>query len=107
MADIRLKKITVEPNQSPLVIQQGDIKILFLKSALLAINLSLVILGFIGMATASAHWRYAAPLYLIIIYKAIIHTLVFSCVRYQIPVMPYVLIFAVIGARRVMGYKAI
>ena len=27
MADIRLKKITVEPNQSPLVIQRGDISI--------------------------------------------------------------------------------
>ena len=45
MADIRLKKITVEPNQSPLVIQQGDINITSTTASTSVLNGALVVNG--------------------------------------------------------------
>ena len=45
MADIRLKKITVEPNQSPLVIQRGDINITSTTASTSVLNGALVVNG--------------------------------------------------------------
>ena len=45
MADIRLKKITVESNQSPLVIQRGDINITSTTASTSVLNGALVVNG--------------------------------------------------------------
>jgi hypothetical protein len=51
MADIRLKKITVEPNQSPLVIQGGDISITNTTASTSVLDGALVLNGGISVNT--------------------------------------------------------
>jgi hypothetical protein len=52
MADIRLKKVTVEPNGSPLIIQHGDLKISNTTISSSAVNGALLIEGGIGINTS-------------------------------------------------------
>jgi hypothetical protein len=52
MADIRLKKVTVEPNGSPLIIQYGDLKISNTTVSSSAINGALLIEGGVGIKTS-------------------------------------------------------
>jgi fibronectin-binding autotransporter adhesin len=52
MADIRLKKVTVEPNGSPLIIQYGDLKISNSTVSSSAIDGALLIEGGIGIKTS-------------------------------------------------------
>lgn len=51
------------------------------------------------------NWRNKLPLLSIVLYFTIIHTLLFAIPRYRIPIMPYVLIFAVVGFLRLLDRK--
>lgn len=51
------------------------------------------------------NWRDKLPLLAIILYFTIMHTLLFAIPRYRLPIMPYVLIFAVVGFLRILDWK--
>ena len=77
---------------------EGDAAVLLSKAALLALNLAL-------LATAAAGWyrrRHAPnswlPLLMIIGYVNLVHTVLFSTSRYQIPIIPMVAVLAACAA---------
>ena len=51
------------------------------------------------------NWRDKLPMLAIISYFTIIHTLIFAIPRFRLPIMPYVLIFAVVGFLRILDWK--
>jgi hypothetical protein len=53
MADIRLKKITVEPGQSPLIVQNGDVRLTSTTSSYSLVTGALLIDGGVGISSSS------------------------------------------------------
>lgn len=86
-------------NQS---IQLHYYKVFLLKIILLIINIGLLIIGLVGFFIEKKSWRLFLPVILLIIYKTIFHMAFPATPRYQIPVMPFVLIFSAIGIVRII-----
>jgi len=51
------------------------------------------------------NWRDKLPILTIIFYFTIMYTLVFAIPRYRLPIMPYVLIFAVAGFLQILDLR--
>ena len=72
----------------------GDVAVLAMKTVLLIVNMALIALGFAGMYAERASWQTWFPLVLVIGFITFVHVVLFSTSRYQIPVMPLVLVLA-------------
>ena len=81
-------------------IQSRNYKIFFQKAIFFAINMGLILLGFFGIFLARKRWKAAFLLLSIIIYKVFLHMLLYSAPRYQIPIMPFMLVFTAVALER-------
>jgi len=74
----------------------GNLWVFLPKFLLLLLNLFLILSGFYGIfLSIKRHLNLCLILTLVIAYKAILHTILFSAPRYQLLVMPYMIILAV------------
>ena len=75
------------------------------KIALLLLNLGVVLLGVLGgylaFSAGAVDVRQASVLTVPIAVKTMIHTLLFAVARYQIPILPFLMIFAAYACWRV------
>ncbi len=78
-------------------ISRGKFGIVVIKLFLLGINFFLLFLAIFGAIVRRARLGDLVFILIPILYVAAIHTIFFGTVRYQIPVMPFILIFSVIG----------
>lgn len=72
----------------------GDVVVLVAKALLLIVNMVLIALGFAGMYAERASWQAWFPLILAIGFINLVHVVLFSTSRYQVPIMPLVLVLA-------------
>lgn len=72
----------------------GHVGVVAVKALLLMINMLLVGLGLAGIYVARALWRAWLPLMIVIGFINGVHVVLFSTSRYQVPVMPLVLVLA-------------
>lgn len=83
---------------------QGLIKkhplIFFLKTFVLVLSVLIFLFAIGGIFLSRQELMNAAPLLWIIIYFAVLHTLVYSSTRLGLPVVPYLIIFAVVFCHR-------
>lgn len=77
--------------------RDGQYLRLLIKGMLLGINLLLLALAGLGLAAGRRAWRTWLILAVPFAYTALVHTFLFSTPRYQIPIMPHILIFAAMG----------
>ncbi|MBI3090342.1 MAG: glycosyltransferase family 39 protein [Candidatus Tectomicrobia bacterium] len=70
---------------------------LLIKGMLLGINLFLLALAGVGLVAGRGAWRTWLILAVPFAYTALVHTFLFSTSRYQIPIMPQVLMFSALG----------
>ena len=75
-------------------LENGDVAVLSAKALLLSVNMVLIALGFAGMYARRASWQAWFPLILVIGVINSVHVVLFSTSRYQIPIMPLVLVLA-------------
>jgi len=69
-----------------------------IKLGITAIYFSMLLLAVWGVwGGLKENWRDKLPMLAIISYFTIMHTLIFAIPRFRLPIMPYVLIFAVVG----------
>lgn len=80
----------------------GDVAVLVAKTLLLIVNMVLIALGFAGMYTERASWQAWFPLVLVIGFINFAHVVLFSTSRYQIPIIPLVLVLAAPVAHRLV-----
>ena len=80
-------------------VQNRKYKIVFQKLVLLAVNMGIILFGFFGIFLTRKRWRVTIFLSLIIIYKVLLHMALYSAARYQIPIMPIMLIFSAVGVQ--------
>lgn len=78
-------------------IQAHNYLMLLPKTVLLLIDGLAILLGLVGVVSVYRDWKRFVPLLTIICYFTMIYTLIHAISRYRIPIMPYVLIFAVLG----------
>lgn len=77
-------------------LRNRNLRILLPKSLLLILNLSLILSGFYGIFLAiKRHLNLCLIPILVIAYKSILHTIFVGAPRYQLLVMPYMIILAV------------
>lgn len=69
------------------------------KMLMLLLNLGIVVLGFLGMFMSKKSLG-CYFLMSVIVYKVVLHMVLFSTLRFQVPVMPLVLIFSAMGIKR-------
>lgn len=79
-------------------IQNKKYKILFQKLIFLAINMGIIFLGFLGIFITRRR-KMVSLLLAIIIYKVLLHMALFSAPRFQIHIMPVMLVFSAVGAQ--------
>lgn len=79
---------------------QAHYGVLVAKGALLVINMSLLGFAVLGFCLERRRWSRFWPVALVIVYVNLLHTVLFSTPRYQIPIMPLVLIFSAVGMTR-------
>jgi len=79
------------------VISKKEFGVLAVKILLLIISLFLLALAGVGMFVSRAKLKTLLPVLLPIFYVAGIHTIFFGEVRYQVPIMPLILIFSAAG----------
>lgn len=65
------------------------------KALLLLMNMTAIGFGWIGMFLYIKRWRTVAPLYATIIYFVGVYCSLHATIRYRVPIMPYILMFAV------------
>jgi hypothetical protein len=75
-------------------LESGDVAVLGVKAFLLIVNMVLIALGVAGMYVERASWQTWFPLILVIGFINLVHVVLFSTSRYQIPIMPLVLVLA-------------
>jgi len=84
---------------------QGAIGKVVLKSLFLGVNLGLILLGiwgcYVSLHGDRAERRWALFLLAPVLVKAVIHFFLFASPRYQVPIMPFVIIFAALGLEHV------
>jgi len=84
---------------------QGDTEKVLLKSLFLGINSGLILLGswgcFFALRGYREESRWSLFLLVPIVVVAIVHFFLFATPRYQVPIMPFVLIFAANALERV------
>lgn len=71
-----------------------DVAVVAVKGLLLILNVGLLGLAAVGSYTERATWEAWFPLILVIAFINSVHVLLFSTSRYQIPIMPLVLVLA-------------
>ena len=81
----------------------GQYGTFFVKFLLLAVNLGLLVFAAVGSIVAGPQWRRWLPIALPAVYVSFIHTFLFATVRYQIPIMPQVLVFSAVG---IVGFRS-
>jgi len=86
------------------VISRREFGTLLIKLFLLGINLSLLSLAVFGIVLSRARLKSLFFMLLPILYVMGIHTIFFGTARYQVPVMPLVLIFSVMGIEAIRKY---
>lgn len=77
------------------------------KLAMLAYNLALLGLGIWGMCLAGLAHRPAVFLVIPVAVKAMIHVCLFAALRYQVPVMAFLIVFAAVALSRIKRAAAI
>lgn len=78
--------------------QDKDRKVFAFKIFLLGINTLVIALGFIGLWFSRGKWRRdCLAIILPIFYLTALHTFYVSSPRLQIPMVPYIMIFAIVG----------
>ena len=89
--------------------RQRDYPRVCLKLLLLAVNLGIIILGWFGIYLVRrlgvVETRYLLVLALPVLVKALMHVFLLATLRYQVPIMPFLIIFAACAiehARRVI-----
>ena len=75
------------------------------KLGLLGINLSILALGVWGAIRVRSLEGGGLAALLLILYKVAVHTMLFATPRYQVPIMPFVLLFAAGGLATVMDRR--
>lgn len=88
----------------------GGVKVLKsypkIKFGITAVDYSIFLLFILGLWVGlKENWRDKSPILAIILYFTIMHTLIFAIPRYRLPIMPYVLVFAVVGFLQLFGRK--
>jgi len=68
------------------------------KEAVRAIYTLILLAGAYGMYGAKNQWKDALPLFAVIIYFTLLHTVTFAVPRYHFPIIPYIIIFTGNGA---------
>ncbi len=76
---------------------------LSVKGLLFLIHSSIVLLGFWGLYVCRRSWRQLVPLYVPLVYLTALHALFVTSPRFQIPMWPYLSIFAVRGLFHLSG----
>ncbi len=81
-------------------VAHGDLAVLSVKAIMLGLNLTLFVVAAIGLYAQRASVDSWLPLVLIIGYVNLVHTVLFSTSRYQIPIIPMVAVLAACAAER-------